>query len=249
MQIEFTWPTVRQIVCFSGGKDSTAMILAMRERGEPIDGLLVTPTGNELPEVWTHWNRVADLVGAPVVRPSGPTLEQAIESQNALPNFRMRWCTRLIKLVPLIAYAQVHRDAVFCVGLRADEEEREGLIDRRVAVRHPLREYGLDLAGVRATLDRHGVEVPPRTDCAVCPFQTLAEWHELWLNHPDKWAEGERWEERVGHTFRSDGRDTWPAAMKALRHEFESGRKPERSLKLLGRKRASTGETCRMCSM
>lgn len=71
----------RQIVCFSGGKDSTAMILAMRERDERIDGLLVTPTGNELPAVWEHWNKIADMVGAPVIVPPGPTLAEAIESQ------------------------------------------------------------------------------------------------------------------------------------------------------------------------
>lgn len=239
----------RQIVCFSGGNDSTAMIIAMRDRGERIDGLLVTPTGNELPAVWQHWNMIADMVSAPVIVPPGPTLAQAIESQNALPNFRMRWCTRLIKIVPAIAFAMANSDAILCVGLRADEEEREGIISRSVDTRFPLREYGMTLADVRGLLECRGIVVPPRTDCAVCFWQRLAEWYELWCDHPDKWAEGERWEERTGHTFRSPGRDTWPVAMKDLRARFEAGDKPERSLKMLAKSREVEGETCRMCSM
>jgi len=239
----------RQIVAFSGGKDSTAMILAMRDRNERIDGLLVTPTGNELPEVWQHWDRIAAMVGAPVIRPKGPSLETAIASQNALPNFRMRWCTRLIKIVPLIAWAKQNQDATICVGLRADEEQREGIISRSVSTRFPLREFGMDLTAVRQILSRNGIEVPNRTDCAVCFWQRLGEWFELWRDHKDLWAQGEEWEAMTGHTFRAPGRDTWPAAMKDLRAAFESGREPTRSLKMLARARGTDGETCRMCSM
>lgn len=43
---------MRQVVAFSGGKDSTALALRLHELGEAFS-LLFTPTGNELPDVAT----------------------------------------------------------------------------------------------------------------------------------------------------------------------------------------------------
>lgn len=43
----------KRIMAFSGGKDSTAMAVLLAERGEDFE-LLFTPTGNELPELFSH---------------------------------------------------------------------------------------------------------------------------------------------------------------------------------------------------
>ena len=47
------------VVSCSGGKDSTAMLLLMIERGMPIDMVLVADTGLEFPEMYRHWDRLA----------------------------------------------------------------------------------------------------------------------------------------------------------------------------------------------
>jgi 3'-phosphoadenosine 5'-phosphosulfate sulfotransferase (PAPS reductase)/FAD synthetase len=53
-----------------------------------------------------------------------------IAQYNALPNWRQRWCTRKLKIEPYanwLATQQTQYDKVVSyVGLRADEEEREG---------------------------------------------------------------------------------------------------------------------------
>lgn len=41
-------------VSLSGGKDSTAMLLLMIERGMPIDMVLSADTGMEFPEMYAH---------------------------------------------------------------------------------------------------------------------------------------------------------------------------------------------------
>ena len=41
-------------VSLSGGKDSTAMLLLMIERGMPIDMVLYADTGMEFPEMYAH---------------------------------------------------------------------------------------------------------------------------------------------------------------------------------------------------
>jgi 3'-phosphoadenosine 5'-phosphosulfate sulfotransferase (PAPS reductase)/FAD synthetase len=202
--------------------------------------MLHTATGNELPDVRTHIERVQAATGAELVDLRAPTLAQLIAEQGCLPNWRMRWCTRMIKIEPVAKWLRQCLGTRLAVGLRADEPGRVGGTYDAADVSYPLREWGWNEGDVRACCLHHGLTPPPRTDCAVCFFQTLGEWRELWQNHPDLYAEGEAWEAQVGHTFRSPQRDTWPAGLRELRAEFEAGRTP----------RARTRKVmCRVCSM
>lgn len=234
---------MRQVVAFSGGKDSTATALLMHEAGEDFD-LLFTPTGNELPPLIGHMDRVVTKVGKKLILPPNRSLDEWIQFYGALPNNRQRWCTRLIKIEPCIAYLRRNPGTTLCVGLRSDEMAREGLYGEHATYRYPLREADMDLDAVLALCDKHDLRPKMRTDCALCPYQRLAEWYWLWRDYPAEWAKGEAYEAATGHTFRSPSRDTWPAAMKDLRARFEAGDVPERSLKNMARDQA-----CRVCSL
>ena len=60
-----------QIVSFSGGKDSTAMLHMMLDRGEPVDHVIWFDTGWEFPEMAEHVKEVAYKTGLEItcVRP------------------------------------------------------------------------------------------------------------------------------------------------------------------------------------
>ena len=233
----------KKLVAFSGGKDSTAVALIVAEEGEPFD-LLFTPTGNEGPEVMAHIEAMSKRVGAPVIIPKGPKLLPLIDEFGALPNWRQRWCTRMIKIEPCIAYLKAHPGSTLCVGLRADEEAREGLYGDFATYRYPLRERGLNLAATLKLVADAGICVPRRTDCLLCYGQRLTEWYALWRDRPEEYAVGEALEAKTGHTFRSSGRDTWPAALADLRAEFASGRVPKSQDKYDG-----DLEACRVCRL
>ena len=49
-------------VSLSGGKDSTAMLLLMIERGLPINTVLWADTGMEFPEMYDHIRKVDDYL-------------------------------------------------------------------------------------------------------------------------------------------------------------------------------------------
>lgn len=223
---------MNHVVPISGGKDSTALALWLNEN-EPRDYTYVcTPTGNELPDWYQHMRTLAGILGKPVLPVIGGTLKGIIAKEQMIPNWRARFCTRMLKLDPFAAWLMQRTPATIYVGLRADEEEREGGDYRRVpdtAVRFPLREIGWSEADVLSFLEQRNVRIPERTDCAWCFFQTLGEWWVLWREHPDLYAEAEQIEEERGHTFRSPQRDTWPAPLKDMRHEFEKGRTPPRT--------------------
>lgn len=232
----------RHVVALSGGKDSTALALALHEK-EPRDyDFLITPTGNELPEMQLHWAKLEGLLGKEFIRPPGPQLVQLIEFHNALPNNRMRWCTRQLKIEPALAWARRNAPVIMYVGLRADEETREGIYGDAVTCDYPFQRWRWGLEDVLRCLRRRSITVPERTDCAWCYDQQLIEWYRLWLNHRDVWNEGKEHEARTGKTFRSPSRDTWPAALAEMEKEFEAGRIPQ--------VRASRGGgTCRVCSL
>lgn len=212
-------------VAFSGGKDSTAMALLLADAGEDFV-LLFTPAGNEPPELFAHIRDIAERVGKPLIQPENRPLGFWINHHQALPSWRMRWCTRSIKIEPCIVWLKQHPGTTLCVGLRADEEERRGLYGNYAEYRYPLREMGWNEADVLRYLADRGVTVPKRTNCLLCYDQQLSEWWELWKERPEEWAKGEAYEAQTGHSFRSPGRDTWPARMVDLRQRFEAGAIP-----------------------
>ena len=197
---------------------------------EPRDYVYVcTPTGNEPPAMFRHWQHLSTLLGRPLTPIVAGSLVGLIERQQALPNWRQRWCTRMLKIEPYAAFLASQGACVSYVGLRADEPERAGgdyLAIPGVASRFPMREWGWTITDVVRYLADRGVVIPERTDCALCFFQRLHEWYALWRDDPAAWAEGERLESLTGHTFRSPGRDAWPAAMQDLRRQFEQGQIP-----------------------
>jgi 3'-phosphoadenosine 5'-phosphosulfate sulfotransferase (PAPS reductase)/FAD synthetase len=239
------------VLAFSGGKDSTALALRLAELGEEFI-LFFTPTGDELPDCIDHIARVTALTGRPLVaRSCGRSLRGLIEAKACLPNQNMRWCTRMLKIEPCKAFLLEHPGSVLLVGLRADEEHREGMWGDSASYCYPLREWGWDEARVWSYLAARGVEVPDRTDCALCYDQRLSEWYRLWKDYPQKYALGEQLEAATGHTFRSPSRDTWPAALKDLRAEFEQGRVPRGivPLPLFGTYDTTPRHRCRVCTL
>ena len=51
------------VVQFSGGKDSTAMLLMMLEKNMPIDDIIFCDTGKEFPQIYEHIEKVNKYIG------------------------------------------------------------------------------------------------------------------------------------------------------------------------------------------
>lgn len=234
---------MNHIIAISGGKDSTAMALALKQREIREFSYVITPTGDELPEMTEHWNKLEQWLNSKmtVVSPRY-SLSELIDKMNALPNFRMRFCTRMLKIIPFQSHIMNHRPCTIYVGLRADEEGRAGVEwdDPDITVRYPLREWNWGLDEVMKYLDSIGMTIPRRTDCARCFYQTLFEWHLLWKNYPDIYASAVDDERRIGHTYRSPSRDTHPAELELLAKEFEGGYIPTERKRKMG---------CRICNL
>ncbi len=232
----------KHVVGLSGGKDSTALALRLAELEPRQYDFICNTTGDELPEMLDHWKRLEDMLGSEIVQVRHTRdLDTEIRKQSMLPSVFARWCTRILKIEPTIKYMNSLPDgSTLYVGLRADEEIRRGIYGEDLLIDFPLRRWGMDEAAVWAYLAQRGVTIPQRTDCAKCPYQRLGEWRDLWNNNREKYIEAINLEDEHGATFRSPGRDTWPADLRSLAVEFDSGRK------LREYKRSTT---CRVCSL
>jgi hypothetical protein len=218
------------IVALSGGKDSTATALRLAEV-EPREYIYVTtPTGDERVGVLPHFDRLEQLLGQPIIRLAHPLgLRGLIRRDKTLPNFRMRFCTRILKAEPYVDWLEQHTPCISYVGLRADEQDRVGFKRLGIAgveIDYPLRRWGWGVQQVYGYLANRNVVIPKRTDCKRCFHQRLIEWWELWQFDAEGWVEAEEDEALTGFTFRTAGRDEWPVALADLRKEFERGRKP-----------------------
>lgn len=235
-------PKIKHVVGLSGGKDSTALALRLAEV-EPRDyEYICNETGNELPEMQSHWRKLEELLGKPIIRVrAAGDLVETIRKERMLPSVFARWCTRILKIEPTIKYmSELDDRSTLYVGLRYDEEPRKGIFGEDINIRFPMREWKWSESDVWEYLDKRGVQIPARTDCGLCPYQRLGEWRDLYNANPDVWALGVELEKEFGHTFRSPGRDTWPADLESLGKEFEGGR----VLRQFNRR-----TTCRVCSL
>jgi hypothetical protein len=236
----------KHVVGLSGGKDSSCLALALAER-EPRDyEYICTPTGDELPELFDHLTHMEHVLGKPIKRIGiGKTMLELVDEMQMIPNFRQRWCTRILKIEPTIEYMQtLPPGSVLYVGLRADEEEREGIYGEDITSDFPFRRWGWKMEDVVGFLAQRRIAIPKRTDCASCFHQRIVEWFYLWRDHRDLYDKAARKEREIGYSFRSPGRDTWPLFLDELAKDFERGRKIRGKEQFDAEK-----DRCRVCSL
>lgn len=192
---------VRHILGLSGGKDSAALAIFMRDRVPQME-YVFTDTDKELPETYEFLARLEAYLGKPIVRLNAERgFDHWLEVYGGyLPSTRMRWCTRQLKLKPFEAY--VGTDLVVSyVGIRADED-REGYISTKPNIKavFPFKEAGIKHADVMRILDESGLGLPKyyewrsRSGCYFCFFQRKDEWVGLHERHPDLFDKAKAYE-------------------------------------------------------
>lgn len=194
----------RHILGLSGGRDSAALAVYMRQYHPELSiEYFFTDTGKELPEVDKFLDKLEGFLGRHIQRlnPDRDFDFWLKEYENFLPSPRTRWCTRQLKLRPLELWLRqdLERGTIIhsYVAIRADEPSREGYqaTHPNMRVHLPLRDAGIDRAGVLEILERSEVGEPEyyrwrsRSGCTFCFFQQKIEWVRLAEQHPDQFAE------------------------------------------------------------
>lgn len=230
-----TNPQERHILLLSGGKDSTALAIYMRDHHPEIEmEYLFCDTHKELAETYEYLHRVESYLGKEIKKLTTEAVERGFDHwlkmyNGYLPSPSMRWCTRKLKIEPFEAY--VGDDPVrLYVGIRADEN-REGYISTKPNITpvFPFKEAGITKADVMRILEDSGIGLPAyyswrsRSGCYFCFFQRKVEWVGLMEEHPDLFAQAKEYEKpEAGYTWvQHESLDDIAARKDAIRVENE----------------------------
>lgn len=200
---------IRHVLGLSGGRDSAALAIFMRQRHPEIElDYFFTDTGKELPEVYEYLTRLEGYLGKPILRLNPDRdFDYWLKSyKNYLPSAQSRWCTRQLKLRPFEYWVRQFLEAgdtvVSYVAIRSDEEYRAGYQSNkeRLFIELPFKEASIDKAGVIEILEGSGLGLPDyyswrsRSGCTFCFFQQKIEWVRLLERHPEAFEEAKRYE-------------------------------------------------------
>lgn len=128
---------VRHVLGISGGKDSAALAIYMKQNYPHLDiEYYTSDTGKELDETYQLIDNLEIFLGKKILRLTGAdnspelTFDHFIKMYNGyLPSSNARWCTKKLKLEPFEKF--VGNDPVISyVGIRGDED-REGYISKK----------------------------------------------------------------------------------------------------------------------
>lgn len=202
----------RHVLGLSGGKDSAALAVHMRQAHPELDiEYFFTDTGKELPEVYEFLGRLEGYLGKPIERlnPRRDFDFWLREYNHFLPSPQTRWCTRKLKLTPFEQWIKPMlasgEKVTSYVAIRADEDYREGYSSKQdnLIIKLPFREAGIDKAGVMDILESSGVGYPKyyewrsRSGCTFCFFQQKIEWVRLKERHPEAFEDAKAMEKNA----------------------------------------------------
>lgn len=215
---------MNSIVSFSGGKDSTAMLLMMLERGEPIHSVVFFNTGWEFPGMLDHIKRVEDYTGIEIVRlrhkksflyemtkqpvkkQSGPNKGEVYRIGHCWPAPLRRWCTQR-KIGAQDRYRK-KVDGIYQIGFTANEQhrtetKRQRILQEKGWVRYSLIEYGIteqkSLEYCKAKGFNWGglYDHFKRVSCFCCPLQGVNSCRILRKNFPKLWTKMLEWDSMI----------------------------------------------------
>jgi len=206
---------MNNVISLSGGKDSTAMLHMMLERGESVHSVVFFDTGWEFPEMHEHIDLVEQKTGIKIIRLTHPqgfdywltkrevrTRKDRYDNDcnlvckkgdvfrigNGWPSSSRRWCTR-----EKVSYIQKYQKSVPacipCIGYAADETHRI----KPGPQRYPLIEYGITEKQAIKYCRKLGYtwgglyDLFDRVSCWCCPLQSLDDLRTLRKHRPELW--------------------------------------------------------------
>lgn len=214
------------VVSFSGGKDSTAMLLRMIEENYPIDIILYCDTGLEFPEMEEHIDKVEKYIGRSITRLKSEkdfmywatehirevksdkipgTKSGDIVNGYGYPTLFSRWCTNKLKTQVISNYFKELRkdfEIIEYVGIAVDEPKR-----KRDKV-YPLIEWKMtEVDCLQYCYDRGfnwgGLyEIWNRVSCWCCPLQSLGDLRKLKKHRPELWDRLKEMDNELSKTLR-----------------------------------------------
>jgi len=192
---------MRHILGLSGGKDSTALALYLKNKVPQIE-YFFCDTHKELPETYAYLRKIEILLGKKIkILESERGFDHWLAIKNGfLPSPQIRWCTAKLKISPIERFVG-NDEAISYIALRADED-RIGYSSTKPNIKpvFPFMNDGLIKKDIIRIIEESGIGMPgyynwrSRSGCYFCFFQRKIEWVRLSEIHPDLFKQAVKYE-------------------------------------------------------
>lgn len=211
----------KHYLSFSGGKDSTFLLLELLRREYPLDEVVFFDTGWEFPAMYEHIEKIKKMCaesGIKFVTLYPPKDFDHLMFKHITRNGKAgyswcggnaRWGTTY-KLQTLDAYAQQNKGSIVYVGIAADETHRLEK-ERAEFKRFPLVQWGIAeaecLQGCYAAgFDWGGMyEHLDRLSCMYCRNKNLKELRNIRKHYPDVWEKLKEYQSLTNLPYKTNG--------------------------------------------
>lgn len=194
------------VAAYGMGTNSTALIIEMVRRGEPIDVILAADAGGERPRTYAYRDMFSDWLverGYPAiitVRKGGrqETLEENCLRLAMLPSlaYGRKGCSHKYKIEPQDKWVNnwppaqeawaAGRKVVKLIGYDVDEPHRAAIPDDgKYRYRYPLLEWGWGREECVEAITNAGLPQPGKSSCFFCPATTKPEILQLRQEYPE----------------------------------------------------------------
>lgn len=207
---------MRYILSFSGGKDSTFLLLELIRRKYPLDEVVFFDTGWEFPVMYEHiekCKKICEENGVEFTTVYSLYAFDMLFRKYSWCGGACRWGTTY-KQRELDKWAEKSKDSIVYVGIAADETERLEK-ERADYKRFPLAEWGITEAECLqgcydAGFDWGGMyEHLDRLSCKYCANKNLKELRNIRKYYPDVWEELKERQTQTDRPYKGAGKSVF----------------------------------------
>jgi len=170
------------------GVNSTALMLLLEDYGVKFESIFAD-TGVEFPETYEYLDYLQEQgYKITVLKPNVngySNMYDYCKAYKYVPSHKPRWCTYQFKVGTIAKY--VETPCIMFIAIAYDEKHRvfskpdtNGVFNS-----YPLVNYGIDRQKCIEIIKEHGLKVPPRSGCYICPFISKEDVRKLYLKHRD----------------------------------------------------------------
>jgi len=205
---------MKTILSYSGGKDSTALLIRLHELNQAPDEVHFADTGLEFPEIYEYLNKIEEYTGQTIkrIKPK-KSWDELFYTKITRGDYEGEirgfpyvitpcWAQRDLKVRPMEKIQK--KNAIILLGITFDEQHR---IQKQENLRYPLIEWGWTEKKCKQYLREKNLLNPiyakfKRTGCWLCPKQPKRNLYTLEREYPDLWERLKKYEEDCPHGFK-----------------------------------------------